>query len=148
MEERKPLQQDESDQPVDIATLQASFKRAAMYSSTLTAIVTIIGSFMTFTDSLLALAYLPPAPKYPSPCSSATTFSAHISLGSGFPSACKPASPLPFLQRRSRLSLHILRIWVLMSGIFCVLLPIWESRGQIATIARGCWETMRSSLPH
>ncbi|KAF4568409.1 hypothetical protein EYR36_010420 [Pleurotus pulmonarius] len=48
-EESTPSQSDEVDQPVDVATLRASFRRAAIYSSTLTAIVTIIGSSITLT---------------------------------------------------------------------------------------------------
>ncbi|KAF7421100.1 urea active transporter [Pleurotus ostreatus] len=42
VKESAPSEQDERDKPVDITTLRASFKRAAIYSSSLTAIVTII----------------------------------------------------------------------------------------------------------
>lgn len=85
VEESGPFEQDERDKPVDIASLRASFKRAAISSSSLTAIVTIVGSSTSLTHDLLALVYLPPTPKCPSPCSSATMSSACISLGSGFP---------------------------------------------------------------
>jgi hypothetical protein len=31
------------------------------------------------------------------------------------------------------------QIWVLSAGIFCVLLPVWESRAQMAAIIAGCF---------
>ncbi|KAL4263840.1 sodium:solute symporter (SSF) family protein [Pleurotus pulmonarius] len=93
-EESTPSQSDEVDQPVDVATLRASFRRAAIYSSTLTAIVTIIVPIPMFFSNYV--------------------FSPHFF---GF-------------------WISVSMIWVLMSGIFCVLLPIWESRGQIGKSIR------------
>ncbi|KAJ8690619.1 hypothetical protein PTI98_012031 [Pleurotus ostreatus] len=106
VKESAPSEQDERDKPVDITTLRASFKRAAIYSSSLTAIVTIIVPIpMFFSNYVFSVQF----------------FGFWISVS---------------------------MIWVLMSGIFCVLLPIWESRAQIVIIARGCWKALRSSLPH
>ncbi|KAF9502130.1 Na+/solute symporter [Pleurotus eryngii] len=106
VEESAPSEQDEHDKPIDIATLRASFKRAAVYSSSLTAIVTIIVPIPMFFSNYI--------------------FSVHFF---GF-------------------WISVSMIWVLTSGIFCVILPIWESRAQIVIIGRGCWKALKSSLPH
>ena len=34
------------------------------------------------------------------------------------------------------------RIWALLSGTFSVLLPVWESRREIAQILVGCWKAL------
>ncbi|KAF8902284.1 Na+/solute symporter [Gymnopilus junonius] len=89
------------DQLVDLAVLQREFKRAAFYSLTLTAIVTIIV----------------PLPMF---------FSHYV-----------------FSEKFFGFWISVSIIWALLSGTFSVLLPVWESKIEIAHILVGCWRSIR-----
>ncbi|KAF8153974.1 solute symporter family transporter [Crassisporium funariophilum] len=86
--------------PVGYDVLKASFRRAAWYSLTLTAIVAIVVPLPLF-------------------------FSEYI-----------------FSEKFFSFWISVSIIWALLSGTFSVLLPVWESRQEMALILDGCWKAL------
>lgn len=131
--------------PLDIGVLRRAFRRAAVYSLGFTFIVTIVGEWHS-------LAFF-----YPVVLTSVAHCSAHPDvllalhiqqtvlhvLGIGhnvrsihFCSSIPHGSLLT--------SNRVISIWALISGAFCIILPIWESRAEIKRIVAGCFASLKT----
>lgn len=137
-----------ADQAAEHAELKRVFRRAAWYSLALTLIVAILGASLPASPILERVMMVECGAdggrgQCPFRCSSRTTYSASRSTPSGWRARCASKPPLCRALLTVSLLMLYCSIWVAMSGTFCIVLPIVESRREIIVILGGVCRALR-----
>lgn len=120
--------------PLDVEALKSAFKRAAIYSSALSLIVVLIGKLGSVIFDI-TLAILTTDLSVPLPM-----FFSHYVFSRPFytfwvSATMQVSASLRYLSAQA--DTHN-RIWALLSGMFCIVLPFWESKTEIWRILSSC----------